>query len=136
MSDFEKSIKDYGLVFGLTCSERERLDGAKFMQKRDILDAVGKMKPTRIFSVKNIIHFNGEFHKEETSYIMPKEVDRFAADMMDMSISYAILWVDCDILGFNSIAVARTAHHTTNIDADVIGALIDRMGKGQNDDSC
>ena len=67
---------------------------------------------------------------------MPKRVARFAGDMMDMSISYAILWVDCDILGFNSIAVARTAHHTTNIDADVIGALIDRMGKGQNDDSC
>ena len=60
--------------------------------------------------------------------MFPKDKDKFASDMMDISISYAILWLGSDILGFNEIAVAKTEHNTTNIDADVIWAFLDGIG--------
>ena len=131
MSEFEKSMNGYGMVFGLTCSERDRLSHVKFMQKSAMLEAIGKLKPTYILRLKNIVHFNGEFHKEDVVYLIPKDIDQLASDLMEKSMSYAILWIDCDILGFNEIAIARTAHHTTNIDADIIGALIDKLGKDE-----
>lgn len=129
MTKDEMDIRDFGLVFGVTCTERERLSYAKFMQKREILSEIKKMKWSGILRVKDFVHFNGDFHKKESNYVIPRDIDQFASDMMDWSISYAILWLDRDIIGFNEIAIARTAHHTTNIDADIIGALIDKMRK-------
>ena len=115
------------MVFDLTQSEHDRVGHAGFIQKRDILDGISKMKEARLLRIKNIVHINGDFRKQEAIYFLPKDIDRLAGDLMDLSISYAILWIEQDILGFNTIAVARTAHHTTNIDADVIGALLDRI---------
>ena len=124
---FDNISSENGMVFDLTPSEHDRVGRAGFIQKREILDGIGKMKSARILRIKNIVYINGDFRKQEAIYLFPKDIERLAADMMDLSISYAILWIEQDILGFNTIAVARTAHHTTNIDADVIGALIDKM---------
>ena len=65
--------------------------------------------------------------------MIPRDIDQLASDLMEKSMSYAILWIDTDIIGFNEIAIARTAHHTTNIDADIIGALIGKFGKEPED---
>ena len=124
---FDHIDGENGMVFDLTPSEHDRVGFARFLQKREILEGFSKMKPAKLLRIKNIIHNGGNFYKQEVVYLFPKDIDRLAEDMMDMSISYAILWIEQDILGFNTIAVARTAHHTTNIDADVIGALIDKM---------
>ena len=124
---FDNRSSENGMVFDLTPSEHDRVGFARFLQKREILEGFSKMKPAKLLRIKNIIHNGGNFYKQEVVYLFPKDIDRLAEDMMDMSISYAILWIEQDILGFNTIAVARTAHHTTNIDADVIGALIDKM---------
>ena len=133
---FDNISSENGMVFDLTPSEHDRVGRAGFIQKREILDGIDEMKSARILRIKNIVHINGDFRKQEAIYLFPKDIERLAADMMDLSISYAILWIEQDILGFNTMAVARTAHHTTNIDADVIGALIDKMKKGRNDDTC
>lgn len=124
---FDNISSENGMVFDLTPSEHDRVGRAGFIQKREILDGIGKMKSARILRIKNIVYINGDFRKQEAIYLFPKDIERLAADMMDLSISYAILWIEQDILGFNTIAVARTAHHTTNIDADVIGAFLDKF---------
>lgn len=129
---FDNISSENGMVFDLTPSEHDRVGRAGFIQKREILDGIDEMKSARLLRIKNIVHINGAFRKQEAIYMFPKDVERLAADMMDLSISYAILWIEQDILGFNTIAVARTAHHTTNIDADVIGALLDRIGEDNN----
>ena len=132
---FDNISSENGMVFDLTPSEHDRVVRAGFIQKREILDGIDEMKSARFLRIKNIVHIDGDFRKQEAIYMFPKDIDRLAADMMDLSISYAILWMEQDILGFNTIAVARTAHHTTNIDADVIGALIDKMGKDRHDET-
>ena len=124
---FDNICVDNGMMFDLTQSEYDRVGHAGFIQKREILDGIRKMNNARLLRIKNIVYNGMNFYKQESVYLVPKDIERLAADMMDLSISYAILWIEQDILGFNTIAVARTAHHTTNIDADVIEALIDKM---------
>ena len=130
---FEQAWWECSLVFSLTCDERERANHAKFMQKPDIIKEIGKMNFSKnLLRLKNIVYLNGNFMKHEIDYVFPNDKDKFASDMMDISISYAILWLGSDILGFNEIAVAETAHHTTNIDADVIGAFLDKIVEAEN----
>ena len=115
-------------MFGLTCAERNMADNAKFMQKSDIIKGVGQMNfSKRLLRLKNIVYIDGEFRKQEIDYVFPKDKDKFASDMMDISMAYAILWLFTDILGCNEIAVAKTAHNTTNIDADVIDGIIGKL---------
>lgn len=129
----EQAGYERGMVFNLTCEERGKVENAKFMQKPDIIKEVNRMNFSKnLLRLKNIVFLDGKFRKEEIDYVFPKDKDKFASDMMDISISYAILWLGSDILGFNDIAVAKTAHNTTNIDADVIWAFLDRIGKADN----
>lgn len=130
---FEQAWWERSFVFNLTCGERELANHAKFMQKPDILKEVNRMNFSKnLLRLKNIVYLDGNFMKHEIDYVFPNDKDKFASDMMDISMSYAILWLGSDILGFNEIAVAETAHNTTNIDADVIGAFLDRIGEDNN----
>lgn len=126
---FEHDIPYGGsLLFSLTWSEQNIVANAKFMQKPDIIRKIKDMdfSSNRLFRLLNIVHIDGQFRKQEIFYTFPEDKDRFASDMMDISMGYAILWFFSeDVLGFNEMAVAKTAHNTTNIDADVIGAFLD-----------
>jgi hypothetical protein len=129
----EQAGYERGMVFNLTCEERGKVENAKFMQKPDIIKEVNRMNFSKnLLRLKNIVYIDGEFRKQEIDYVFPNDKDKFAFDMMDISMAYAILWLNTDVLGFNEIAVAKTAHHTTNIDADVIGAFLDRIGEADN----
>ena len=130
---FEQEWRERSLVFNLTCDERQRANHAKFMQKPDIIKEVNRMNFSKnLLRLKNIVYLDGHFMKHEIDYVFPNDKDKFASDMMDISMSYAILWLGTDILRCNEIAVAKTAHNTTNIDADVIGAFLDRIGEDNN----
>ena len=120
-------------MFGLTWTEHNMADNAKFMQKPDILKDVNHMNFSKnLLRLKNIVCIDGELRKQEIDYVFPKDKDKFASDMMDISMAYAILWLGTDILGCNEIAVAKTAHNTTNIDADVICTFLDKIGEDNN----
>ena len=127
---FEQDRREGGLLFGLTWTEHNKADNAKFMQKPDILKDVNRMNFSKnLLRLKNIVCIDGELRKQEIDYVFPKDKDKFASDMMDISMAYAILWLGTDILGCNEIAVAKTAHNTTNIDADVICTFLDKIGE-------
>ena len=121
------------MVFTLTPSEQSRVQHAYFIQKNEILNQISRWtfrgKTGKILRLKNIVYVDGRFVKQEAAYLLPEQMDKLVSDMMDLSMSYAILWVDTNIMGFNEIALAKTAHNTTNIDADVIGAIIDKIGR-------
>lgn len=125
------------MTFSLTNSEYDRVHVASFIQKDEILNQISRWtfrgKAGKLLRLKNIVYVDGRFLKQEVAYFLPTDMDRLISDMMDLSMSYAILWVDTNIMGFNEIALAKTAHNTTNIDADVIDALIQKIG-GINDD--
>jgi len=125
------------IMFNLTNSEYDRVQHASFIQKDEILNQISRWtfrgKAGNLLRLKNIIYVDGRFMKQEVAYFLPTAMDRLISDMMDLSLSYAILWIDTSIMGFNEIALAKTAHNTTNIDADVIGALIQKI-EGINDD--
>ena len=112
------------MTFSLTQSEDLRARTASFLQKDEILDQISRWTVGRILRLKNIVYDDGKFLKQELPYLLPGDLDRLASDLMDLSLAYGILWVDTNIMGFNEIAVAKTAHNTTNIDADVIGAIV------------
>ena len=130
---FDHEMRNGGLVFNLTNDERNKAGYAKFMQKPDIIREVNGMTFSNggLLRLKNIVYVDDHFMKQEIDYVLPDDKDRFASDMMDISMSYAILWLGSDILGFNEIVVAKTAHNTTNIDADVLGAFLDKIGGGR-----
>ena len=130
---FDQDIIKGGILFGLTLSERSKADNARFIQKPAIINEVGRMNFSKnLLRLKNIVCIDGELRKQEIDYVFPDDTDKFASDMMDISMSYAILWLGSDILGFNEVVVAKTAHNTTNIDADVIGAFLDRILEDDN----
>ena len=119
------------IMFSLTNSEYDRVQRASFIQKDEILNRISRWnfrgKSGKILRLKNIIYVDGRFLKQEVAYLLPEQIDKLVSDMMDLSMSYAILWVDTNIMGFNEIALAKTAHNTTNIDADVVEAVIKKI---------
>ena len=123
---------DGTMTFSLTLSEASRVRFASFLQKDEILDQMSRWtfrsKAERLLRLKNIVHVDGRFMKQEVAYFLPTALDKLISDMMELSLSYAILWVDTNIMGFKEIALAKTAHNTTNIDADVMTALIQKIG--------
>lgn len=123
---------DGTMTFSLTLSEASRVRFASFIQKDEILDQMSRWtfcgKMGRLLRLKNIFYVDGSFMKQEVAYFLPTALDKLISDMMELSLSYAILWVDTNIMGCKEIAVAKTAHNTTNIDADVMAALIQKIG--------
>ena len=129
--DNSNTSTDETITFSLTSSEQSRVQHASFIQKDEILNQISRWifrgKSGKILRLKNIVYVDGKFLKQEVAYLLPEQVDKLASDLMGLSLSYAILWVDTNILGFNEIALAKTAHNTTNIDVDVIGAIIEKI---------
>lgn len=129
--DNSSTSTDETITFSLTSSEQSRVQHASFIQKDEILNQISRWifrgKSGKILRLKNIVYVDGRFLKQEVAYLLPEQIDKLASDLMGLSLSYAILWVDTNILGFNEIALAKTAHNTTNIDVDVIGALIQKI---------
>lgn len=119
------------IMFNLTNSEYNRVQHASFIQKDEILTQISKLrfsgKQGKILRLKNIRYVDGRFCKQEVVYLMPNDLDKLISELMDISLSYAILWIDTNIMGFNEIALAKTAHNTTNIDADVVEAIIRKL---------
>lgn len=119
------------IMFNLTPSEQFRVQHASFIQKDEILNQISKLrfsgKQGKILRMKNIRYVDGRFCKQEVVYFMPDDLDKLISALMDISLSYAILWIDTNIMGFNEIALAKTAHNTTNIDADVVEAIIKKL---------
>ena len=132
--DNANTSTDETMTFSLTQSEDSRVRVASFIQKDEILNQISRWtfhgKAGKILRLKNIIYVDGQFMKQEVAYFLPTALDRLISDMMDLSLSYAILWVDTNMMGFNEIALAKTAHNTTNIDADVIDAILKKIGGG------
>ena len=128
---------DETIIFNLTSSEEFRVHGASFIQKDEILNQISKWtfqgKAGNLLRLKNIVHVDGKFLKQEVAYFIPDGINRLVSDLMELSLSYAILWVDTNIMGFNEIAVAKTAHNTTNIDADVVEALIRKLSNVESE---
>lgn len=126
---FEQKTDD--LMLSLTWNEANWVQHAHFIQKDEILESINRMdfkgKAKKLFRVKNILRIDYSFKKQEELYIFPDDKDRFASDLMDLSMGYAILKIGTDIIDFNEMVVAETAHNTTNIDADVIGAFIKKI---------
>lgn len=129
--DNSSTSTDETITFSLTSSEQSRVQHASFIQKDEILNQISRWifrgKSGKILRLKNIVYVDGRFLKQEVAYLLPEQIDKLASDLMGLSLSYAILWVDTNILGFNEIALAKTAHNTTNIDVDVIGAIIEKI---------
>ena len=130
--DNANTSTDETMTFSLTQSEDSRVRSASFIQKDEILNQISRWtlrgKAGKILRLKNIIYVDGRFLKQEVAYFLPTAMDRLVSDLMELSLSYAILWVDTDIMGLNEIALAKTAHNTTNIDADVIDAIMKKIG--------
>ena len=130
--DNANTSTDETMTFSLTQSEDSRVRSASFIQKDEILNQISRWtlrgKAGKILRLKNIIYVDERFLKQEVAYFLPTAMDRLVSDLMELSLSYAILWVDTDIMGLNEIALAKTAHNTTNIDADVIDAIMKKIG--------
>ena len=131
------NITDETIIFNLTNSDKSRVRTAHFIQKDEILDKISKWtfhgKSGKLLRIKNIVHVDGRFLKQEVAYFIPDGLNRLISDLMELSLSYAILWIDTNIMGFNEIAVAKTAHNTTNIDADVVEAIIKKLNNVESE---
>ena len=128
---------DETIIFNLTNSENFKVQHASFMQTDEILNQISRWtfqgKAGNLLRLKNIVHVDGRFLKQEVAYFIPDGLNKLVSDLMELSLSYAILWVDTNIMGFNEIAVAKTAHNTTNIDADVVEALIRKLSNVESE---
>jgi len=121
------------IMFSLTNSEYNRVQHASFIQKDEILNQISRLRIGRILRMKNIRYVDGRFYKQEVAYFMPNDLDKLISELMDISLSYAILWIDTNIMGFAEIALAKTAHNTTNIDADVVEAVMKKIKEDWHD---
>lgn len=130
MSVFDRRMS---LELTLTQIERDRWIGAKFLTKDAILEQISKWKLVEgyIIRLRNIVcDWSGPAEKQIVGYSIKHGLDDFVGDLMELSIAgYAILDVGhwyANSEASNDIVVSAAENYTTNIDGDVVSAIVER----------
>jgi len=119
------------LTLGLTNYGKQFWTAHRIMSKDEIMDGIKDWKfvPGAGLSLVNIVGDRfGPSLKQIVWYNLTKEMDSIPGDLMDISLTHGITHI-CSVENRqNCIGLAETSDGQTNIDADVIDALMRKIG--------
>ena len=100
----------------------KNLDIPKWMDKYDIVDSIKRIDIKYPISFRNIIYSNNkpESQQERIYDFVDHRLDEILSDVMDISMTHTIIGVF-----WQSIYLTESMDGTTNIDKEVMNALVD-----------
>ena len=125
--DDESKIK----MFPLTPINRNFWWGRKFMTKRELMYAIDNWKifPLGEICITNVICDKWGPELVQSLWLDERDTENIISSLAEISLSHGIIYIGYGPGAvYNRIGVAETSNHQTNIDADVIHAIIKKIG--------
>lgn len=122
------------MTFPLTSVGQNFWRGRKFLTKKELVGAIERWKVFRLggIAIMNIVCNEWGPAWSQTIWYNPLEVmERIVPDLAEISLSYGIIYIGRTPTMDNCIVVAETPNHQTNIDVDVIDAIVEKIGGGE-----
>lgn len=120
------------MTFPLTSVGQNFWRGRRFLTKNEIMYAIRRWNPksTNPIYIRNILcdQFGPSVCQVAPCY--PRDIDELVGILAEISLSHGIIYIGSAIGEDNCIGVAETPHHQTNIDVDVIDAIVEKIGGG------
>lgn len=96
------------------------------MDRKDLLNQL-KTRKHRCSSVVKLIFMyqveGGDWFVDSNLYIMPNKRDKLVSDLSELSLTHTIVGINTPVFGIE-VAMVESKDHTSNIDAEVIDALM------------
>ena len=107
------------------------IGSAHLPMKRNELLKMLNAKKQRCSSVVRLCSLfqNGiDWFCQERLYIMPNKMDRLISDLAELSLTHTIVGINIPGMGIE-VAVVESEDHTSNIDAEVMEAIVERKSR-------
>ena len=105
--------------------------GRKFLTKKELMYAIDNWKilPLDEICITNVICDKWGPALVQNLWLEQWDIEDIISSLAEISLSHGIIYIGC-VPGavYSSIGVAETSNHQTNIDADVIDAIIKKIG--------
>ena len=112
---------------------KERCDfwrGRGFLTKDEIVQALDKWNFDRRYDILIMNIICDTWGTALSQYLISdwSDMDSLISDLAEISLSHGIIYIGSSLYHNNCIGVAETPDHQTNIDADVIDAIVEKIG--------
>ena len=118
------------MTFPLTSVGQNFWRGRRFLTKKEILCAIDKwdFNSNYDINIKSIVCDKCGPAFAQNLFYNPFDIDGIISDLSEISLSHGIIHIGSVQNQYNCIGVAETPNHQTNIDADVIDAIVEKIG--------
>lgn len=120
------------MTFPLTSVGKNFWMGRKFLTKKEILYAIRNWKifPLYGICITNVICDIWGPALAQALWLNQLDTENIISSLAELSLSHGIIHIGSSTTQDNCIGVAETPNHQTNIDADVIDAIVEKIGGG------
>ena len=118
-------------TFPLTPINRNFWRGRKFLTKKELMYAIDNWKifPLGEICITNVICDKWGPELVQRLWLDERDTENIISSLAEISLSHGIIYIGCGPGAvYGRIGVAETSNHQTNIDADVIDAIIKKIG--------
>ena len=121
------------MTFPLTSTRINFWRGRRFLTKDEIMQAIDEWKFNRNHDIIIMNLLCNEWGPAWCQYMVCNhlDIDDIISDLAEISLSHGIIYIGntgTTTNLYNCICVAETPNHQTNIDADVIDAIVKKIG--------
>lgn len=105
--------------------------GRKFLTKKELMYAIDNWKilPLDEICITNVICDKWGPAFVQNLWLEQWDIEDIISSLAEISLSHGIIYIGCGPGAvYGRIGVAETSNHQTNIDADVIDAIIKKIG--------
>ena len=118
------------MMFPLTPINRNFWRGRKFLTKKELMYAIDKkIFPLGEICITNVICDKWGPELVQSLWLDKQDTENIISSLAEISLTHGIIYIGYGPGAvYNRIGVAETSNHQTNIDADVIDAIVKKIG--------
>ena len=119
------------MMFPLTPINSNFWRGRKFLTKKELMYAIDNWKilPLDEICITNVICDKWGPALVQNLWLEQWDIEDIISSLAEISLSHGIIYIGCPPGAvYSRIGVAETSNHQTNIDADVIDAILKKIG--------
>ena len=122
------------MTFPLTHARINFWRGRRFLTKDEIMLAIDRWDFNKYQDIVIMNIICNKWGPELSQCLVRNwlDIDGIISDLSEISFSHGIVYIGSNQNQCNCIGVAETPNHQTNIDADVIDAIVKKIGGGGN----
>ena len=119
------------MMFPLTSVGKNFWRGRRFLTKKELMYAIRNWKIFPLINgvcITNVICDKWGPALAQDLWLDLLDTENIVSSLAEISLSHGIIHIGSSTTKDNCIGVAKTANHQTNIDADVIDAIVKKLG--------